>query len=465
MKYIEIHWLIVFSTIFVSIIILNNLNILKTIVNLLNYYQIFINSYFSKEDDKIKFKRIIFYSYKIISETTIFLLKIFLVVFPILFSIFFSNLFKINLINHFLSIESLLIAAFILIIFSKFFSKSKDYNKFDQSIHRLIVNNNLLLNLCFDIENFFTKKRNNSHYKKKLFICGYARAGTTLVLNTLYSSGDFNSLLYKNLPFLLSPRINNFITKFIFSNNLKRSPRAHGDGILIDKNSPEAFEEIFWKSKLNNEFIFDKYLTEHTVNDNILKEFENFVRLLIDNEKIYLSKNNNNILRIDSLLKMANSNVFVIIRDPIHHSLSLLNQHLMFSKFQEQDNFIEQYMTSLGHYEFGKNQKSFFNLDNIYSKNSLNFWLEEWRKVYSKIYKKNHDTKNKVYFLTYEGFCENPQLLFDKINDIFKISIKNNLNITQRNKNEINLKKLEIDEALIAECNQIYKKIKNISIA
>ena len=108
-------------------------------------------------------------------------------------------------------------------------------------------------------------------------------------------------------------------------------------------------------------------------------------------------------------------------------------------------------MTSLGHYEFGKNQKSFFNLDNIYSKNSLNFWLEEWRKVYSKIYKKNHDTKNKVYFLTYEGFCENPQLLFDKINDIFKISIKNNLNITQRNKNEINLKKLEIDEALIAD--------------
>ena len=95
------------------------------------------------------------------------------------------------------------------------------------------------------------------------------------------------------------------------------------------------------------------------MNDNILKEFENFARLLIDNEKIYLSKNNNNILRIDSLLKMANSNVFVIIRDPIHHSLSLLNQHLMFSKFQEQDNFIEQYMTSLGHYEFGKNQKSF----------------------------------------------------------------------------------------------------------
>ena len=174
MKYIEIHWLIVFSTIFVSIIILNNLNILKTIVNLLNYYQIFINSYFSKEDDKIKFKRIIFNSYKIIFETTIFLLKMFLVIFPILLSILFSNLFKINLINHFLSIESLLIAAFILIIFSKFFSKSKDYNKFDQSIHRLIVNNNLLLNLCFDIENFFTKKRNNSHYKKKiiyLWIC------------------------------------------------------------------------------------------------------------------------------------------------------------------------------------------------------------------------------------------------------------------------------------------------------
>ena len=137
-----------------------------------------------------------------------------------------------------------MIAAFILIIFSKFFSKSKDYNKFDQSIHRLIVNNNLLLNLCFDIENFFTKKE-IIHIIKKLFICGYARAGTTLVLNTLYSSGDFNSLLYKNLPFLLSPRINNFITKFIFSNNLKRSPRAHGDGILIDKNSPEAFEEIF----------------------------------------------------------------------------------------------------------------------------------------------------------------------------------------------------------------------------
>ena len=64
-----------------------------------------------------------------------------------------------------------------------------------------------------------------------------------------------------------------------------------------------------------------------------------------------------------------------------------------------------------------------------------------------------------------KGFVKILSCYLIKINDIFEISIKNNLNITQRKKNEINLKKLEIDEALIAECNQIYKKIKNISIA
>ena len=56
------------------------------------------------------------------------------------------------------------------------------------------------------------------------------------------------------MPFVLAP---NFWSKFSLHNNNNSAmvERAHGDGIKVNTESPEAFEEVFWKtfSEENNE--------------------------------------------------------------------------------------------------------------------------------------------------------------------------------------------------------------------
>ena len=83
-------------------------------------------------------------------------------------------------------------------------------------------------------------------------------------------------------------------------------------------NSPEAFEEVFWS-------------TFPSKNPNF---FEDYIKLILkkNNKSRYLSKNNQNISRLDFL---ANNFLFIILvtfRDPLQHAQSLLNQHIKFSK-------------------------------------------------------------------------------------------------------------------------------------
>ena len=39
-----------------------------------------------------------------------------------------------------------------------------------------------------------------------------------------------------------------FVVKINFNQQAEFHERAHGDGILINTESPEAFEEVFWRT-------------------------------------------------------------------------------------------------------------------------------------------------------------------------------------------------------------------------
>ena len=55
---------------------------------------------------------------------------------------------------------------------------------------------------------------------------------------------------YKDMPFILAP---NLWSKLSFNKkNIDLVERAHGDGIRVSVESPEAFEEVFWMT-------FDEY--------------------------------------------------------------------------------------------------------------------------------------------------------------------------------------------------------------
>ena len=97
----------------------------------------------------------------------------------------------------------------------------------------------------YEIEKLFYL--NNSEFQnvveqKHVFIAGLARSGTTSILNYLYSSDEYASLTYKDMPFLLSVNLN---SKIYFQKRSKPQIRAHNDGVYYNLDSPEALDEVF----------------------------------------------------------------------------------------------------------------------------------------------------------------------------------------------------------------------------
>ena len=68
---------------------------------------------------------------------------------------------------------------------------------------------------------------------RHVFVSGLARAGTTILMREIHGSGDFGSLTYADMPFVLAP---NFWRR-LSANGAKAKPRAeraHGDGIEVE---------------------------------------------------------------------------------------------------------------------------------------------------------------------------------------------------------------------------------------
>ena len=110
------------------------------------------------------------------------------------------------------------------------------------------------------------------------------------------------------MPFVLAPNI--WSKLHTQEKSLDYIERAHNDGILISTSSPEAFEEIFWET-----FQDDR--------SNIEKNLLNLLRMLFKDitKKRYLSKNNQNIKRLDLINKiLPNSKIIIPFRNPIQHA-------------------------------------------------------------------------------------------------------------------------------------------------
>jgi hypothetical protein len=87
--------------------------------------------------------------------------------------------------------------------------------------------------------------------KKPIFIAGLARAGTTIMLEMLSKHPDlathqYQHLLMPYIPYAINLAIKNMKIQ------AKPSERVHQDGIIIDQNSPEVVEEIFWQQFFTN---------------------------------------------------------------------------------------------------------------------------------------------------------------------------------------------------------------------
>ena len=284
------------------------------------------------------------------------------------------------------------------------------YDRLSKLLHRLALNSDVRCELMFDLERslFRADMRPSDDH---VFVCGLARAGTTIVMRSLYDTGRFSSLTYRDMPF---PLMLNSWRKISSrgQQRMQKTERAHGDGLYVDYDSPEALEEVFWRVFAGYEYIGNEALSQHQIDHDVIDKFGDYVALinLRRDKSRYLSKNNNNILRSHVLARaFPEASIVIPFRDPLAQSASLLGQHERFLKTHREDPFSRQYMDWLVHHEFGSHHKRFCLDDgqadsSSADANSFQYWLTLWVGVYKKLLKQHRRTSN-VLFLCYEDIC------------------------------------------------------------
>lgn len=318
-----------------------------------------------------------------------------------------------------------------------------DYNLFQRYLTILVLKYKFLGRALFESEKLFFKKKSF----ESIFICGMARSGSTSLLNFLHNTNKFGTHTYQDMPFILSP---NLWKTFSSTGYKKPINRLHDDNIKISYNSPEAFEEVFWRQ------IIDRTMKTKQIKN----KFSFYINSILykTNMKIYISKNNSNIKRISLINKIyPKSKILIPIRHPFSHSSSLLAQHENFIKIQTKNPFVKIYMDLIGHNEFGMGYKPLSKKYKYSDFLSINHWLEQWVYVYKKLMKYlNH--KN-IKFISYESICKDK----DYVKSIFKFLDISDLK-QPKNKNFFNLSQKEythddIDQELLKEAIRVYKYI------
>jgi len=315
-----------------------------------------------------------------------------------------------------------------------------NYSWLQQKLHQFALSSKFMCEVTFDVESSaITANQTDDNH---VFVSGLARSGTTILLNALYESDEFASLSYKDMPFILAP---NLWSKLFFNketNDLVE--RAHGDGIKVSTESPEAFEEVFWMT-------FDEG------DKDTREKFKNYVQLINHKyqKKRYLSKNNQNIRRLELISKIfPHSKILIPFRNPIQHAYSLLSQHKKFIEDSKKDKFISNYMKWIGHTEFGPNyipihEKNLCFEDDL----SINHWLEQWYLTYIYCFENFKNNEN-VYFICYEKICNASEYWLD-IAKILNMKDKYSFEF----KESIKAISVEMDQDIIDKGLSLYKKL------
>ena len=330
------------------------------------------------------------------------------------------------------------------------------YTKTEKALHRIYLKNYFLSRSSLEMEEILVgPKIKELEIQEYVFITGLARSGTTALMRQIFETDDYASLQYSNMPMLLMP---NLWKKKL---NLEAHERAHKDGIIVDGNSPEEFDEYFWKA-----FLKDRYIQEgmmpHEVPGDVLKKYMTYVALICHskNKTRYVSKNNNNILRLDALRQMPNNLIFVLFRDPFSHASSLMKLDRSFTQSQEEDPFALEYFNFLGHHEFGLGHKPFWLTEAFkervdrFSKDQIEYWIAVWINYYQYLLEQNPE---QLHLLCFEDLIQEPARVYQYVADTIQST---KLRIPESRHRPASYQAIDCDPDLLKEAQEIYQRLK-----
>ena len=346
--------------------------------------------------------------------------------------------------------------------------QQSDYSFTDKILHKIALGPSFIGELTFDLENMLAKKAALRTDDRPVFISGLARAGTTVLMRSFYETNQFTSLTYRDMPFVLMPRL---WRRFSRSSHKKSSlkERAHEDGVLVGFDSPEAFEEVFWRVFTGKDYIFNDSLRPYIVSNEIILKFQQYVSHIVGDYDSstglrYLSKNNNNIIRLQAIKKACpNALILLAFRDPIQHAISLYYQHKKFCTKHNEDKFSYDYMCWLGHHEFGGTHKPFIYNEGTqsrlkqYSTDNVNYWLVVWIEAYMYLLS---TAPADSHFICYESLCEKPVDVLSSLFEKAEIPFEDG-NIQHDHRAPLLHKVNGIDDHLLRESKVIYTDLLN----
>ena len=300
-------------------------------------------------------------------------------------------------------------------------SFEKNYSFIDKALHHLAFSVPVLRNVLCDLENSLYKKELAAvESYHEVFVSGLPRSGTTLILELLYQTEEFHTFSYRHMPFIYSPLLWRKLSA-PFSKSADKMERAHGDGMEVSFDSPEAFEEVIWLNHLEDKFVKSDRLVPLTLKNTTKKFAEHYKltlkKLLIesnqdDQVRRYISKNNANCSRLSVLSKLfPKATILIPFREPLSHIGSLMKQHKLFTEMHSDDKFAQQYMRWLGHFDFGANFKPIdFDhwLDSLEQEpdyQSENFWLQYWTAAYQHMLNNRSDN---ILLVDYNKLLQSP---------------------------------------------------------
>lgn len=290
-----------------------------------------------------------------------------------------------------------------------------DYTPADRLLHRLALGVPAVAELSFDLDQRASRAAQavpRVSAAPHVFVTGLARAGTTVLLRHLHRSGPFRSLTYRDMPFVLAPGLwKRFSARW--QRRQEERLRAHGDRIMVSADSPEALEEVFWRIFTGADYIRRDGLMPYVPGEDAVGRFRSYVAAILASGETgqvrYLSKNNNNILRL-SALRGAFPNALVVIpfRHPAAQASSLWRQHRRFCRMQEKSPFVRSYMDWLGHHEFGQGHRPFLfggGPPADLSPETPDYWLDTWIRAHEALAAPEHEGH---VFVCYEDLCSDP---------------------------------------------------------
>jgi hypothetical protein len=256
-----------------------------------------------------------------------------------------------------------------------------------------------------------------------IFVCGLARAGTTLLHEVIASHPSVATQRMKDYPLVFMPYWSRRATA-----SLRPAPpreRAHRDGVMITIESPDALEEMLWMAFFPR--CHDPSASNVLGGDVRCPAFESFYSahirklLLAEGAARYSAKANYHVARLAYLVRLFPDARFLIaVRSPQRHIGSLMRQHQWFSEGHQRYPKALAFMQRTGHFEFGLDRRPMHLgdasrtaqiIDDWAAGREVLGWARYWDMVYSHLdalLDSDAQVRAASLVVRFETLCESP---------------------------------------------------------